>query len=211
MNTPEVKRRRGRPPKQERTFDDTKKAIIRTGLELITESGFQASGIEPILKKIHVPKGSFYYYFKNKEDFGQQVLTAYGDYFARKLAKHLERMDITPLERIALFVEDAKQGMEKFQFKRGCLVGNLMQEVPLLSETFGNQLTEILSDWQRRISICLTQAQQQNQLSEDMDPSYQARLFWSGWEGAVMQAKLFKSTQPLDDFWQYFSDNLPRK
>lgn len=199
-----VKRRRGRPPKIEREYSDTKKVLIHSGLEMITEFGFTASGVDAVVKKVQVPKGSFYHYFKNKEEFGSQVLAAYGDYFARKLDKHLSRMDVEPLERIGLFVADAKAGIERFEFRRGCLVGNMMQEVPQLSQALAVQLQSIILDWQQRIAACFALARAQQQWQSSATDAHLAALFWSGWEGAVMRAKLFRSTEPLDDFWHYF-------
>jgi TetR/AcrR family transcriptional repressor of nem operon len=198
------KPRRGRPPKNERDFSDTKKQLIRSGLELITEYGFVSAGVDSIVKNVQVPKGSFYHYFKSKEDFGQQVLAAYGGYFAHKLDKHLTDESLSPLSRIDHFVEDAKQGIAQYQFKRGCLVGNMMQEVPQLSESLADQLTQILLDWQNRVAQCLELAKQKGELKSAADTEHLASLFWSGWEGAVMRAKLFRSTQPLDEFWAFF-------
>ena len=76
-----VKPRRGRPPRTAREFDDTREALIRSGLEVITETGYLSAGIDAVIKNIAVPKGSFYHYFKSKQDFGMAVLTAYGSFF----------------------------------------------------------------------------------------------------------------------------------
>ncbi|SHO57538.1 acrylate utilization transcriptional regulator AcuR [Vibrio quintilis] len=202
------KRRRGRPPKTGREFTDTRAQLIRSGLELITEYGFIAAGVEPIVKNVQVPKGSFYHYFKSKEDFGQQVLAAYGSYFAHKLDKHLLDERLSPLKRIDSFVENAKQGITQYQFKRGCLVGNMMQEVPQLSEALSAQLREIITDWQQRISDCLELAKTCGEIPPGADTDSLASVFWSGWEGAVMRAKLFQSVEPLDEFWRYYRHHL---
>ena len=130
-----LKPRRGRPPKVDRQFDDTRQALIRSGLEVLTETGYLAAGIDAVIKNIAVPKGSFYHCFKSKEAFGLAVLAAYGDFFAHKLDKFLLDDAVPPLERMAAFVRHAGQGMEKFQFRRGCLVGNLLHVRHLLDET----------------------------------------------------------------------------
>ncbi len=78
------------------------------------------------------------------------MLAAYGDFFAHKLDKFLLDDAVPPLERMAAFVRHAGQGMEKFQFRRGCLVGNLLQEAPLLPETFPQRLMAILAAWESR-------------------------------------------------------------
>ena len=127
MTITKPKARRGRPPNVEREFTDTREALLRSGMEMLTEQGFATTGIDAILKRINVPKGSFYNYFKNKEAFGQEVLHQYALYFARKLDYCLLNDQVSPMQRISDFVEDAKSGMIKHEFRRGCLVGNLGQ------------------------------------------------------------------------------------
>ncbi|STV18064.1 putative regulatory protein TetR [Klebsiella pneumoniae] len=39
-----LKPRRGRPPKVDRQFDDTRQALIRSGLEVLTETGYLRGG-----------------------------------------------------------------------------------------------------------------------------------------------------------------------
>ena len=94
-----LKPRRGRPPKVDRQFDDTRQALIRSGLEVLTETGYLAAGIDAVIKNIAVPKGSFYHCFKSKEAFGLAVLAAYGDFFAHKLDKFLLDDAVPPLPR----------------------------------------------------------------------------------------------------------------
>lgn len=207
---PEVakKPRRGRPPKTEREFADTREALIRSGLEVITEMGYLSAGIDAVIKNISVPKGSFYHYFASKQDFGMTVLTAYGAFFAHKLDKFLLNDALQPLQRIGAFVENAGQGMARFEFKRGCLVGNLLQESPLLPDDFPEKLKAILQEWESRVARCLEEAQRAGDINADTPPAQLAEIFWSGWEGAVMRAKLFRSAGPLNQFWAYFQKSL---
>ena len=111
MNTEVSKPRRGRPPKNAQANRDTRAELIRSGLELLTTSGFASSGLDSILKNVGVPKGSFYFYFKSKEAFGLAVLESYAKYFANKLQVSLQNEDVSPLTRIECFVADAKLGM----------------------------------------------------------------------------------------------------
>ncbi len=41
-----INTRRGRPPKVDRQFDDTRQALIRSGLEVLTETGYLAAGLQ---------------------------------------------------------------------------------------------------------------------------------------------------------------------
>jgi len=204
------KPRRGRPPKILRENQDTRAELIRSGLEHLTEYGFSSSGIEPILKKIGVPKGSFYHYFENKEAFGRAVIESYAKYFITKLDACLLDESFLPLTRISNFVDSAKAGMERHQFKRGCLVGNLGQEVDLLPESFRPQLIEILLCWQHSLANCLKAAQTQGSISNTVDCELLAEYFWIGWEGAVSRAKLVQNSQPLENYLSHFMMTLPK-
>ncbi|NOU50571.1 TetR family transcriptional regulator [Pseudoalteromonas sp. JBTF-M23] len=210
MTTYTAKPRRGRPPKADAKNQDTKAELIRSGLEYLTEIGFTASGLDKILKNVGVPKGSFYYYFSSKEAFGHAVLNSYANYFAKKLDSCLLDTAFSPLQRICNFVEDAKQGIAKHQFKRGCLVGNLGQEVDALPQSFRPVLIEIFETWQVRIANCLHEAQLVGELSVDADCASIAEFFWIGWEGAVSRARLEKSTRPLDKYLELFTQGLPK-
>ncbi|CAM3020629.1 TetR/AcrR family transcriptional regulator [Moritella viscosa] len=198
MTSNQLKPRRGRPPKVPRENSNTRALLIRSGVEVLTESGFAAAGIDGILKKVGVPKGSFYYYFKSKEDFGQAVIDNYANYFAAKLDKCLLDESIAPLQRIVKFADEAKQGIVKFEFKRGCLVGNLGQEVATLPQSYRLVLQDIFTVWQTKMQACLETAQQQGDISLDINCEQQAEYFWIGWEGAVMRARLVQSVQPLN-------------
>lgn len=210
MTTPKPAVRRGRPPKIAREHADTREALLHCGMEILTEQGFSATGIDKVLKRIQVPKGSFYHYFDSKEAFGQAVLQHYAQYFARKLDRWLRDSQVPPLLRVGLFVEDAKAGMTKYHFRRGCLVGNLGQEVEILPDSFRQALEAVLIDWQNRLAACFEEAVQLGELPAEVDCQGLSAYFWIGWEGAVQRARLVQNVQPLDVFLRGFLAGLPR-
>ena len=53
---------------------NTRQKILEVGAEIIHLKGYNHTGLQEILQAAGVPKGSFYNYFKNKEDFGLQVI-----------------------------------------------------------------------------------------------------------------------------------------
>ena len=67
------------------TRTDTRNALVWCGTELLTERGFQITGIDEVLKRVGVPKGSFYHYFKSKDHFGHAVIDNYESYYAKKM------------------------------------------------------------------------------------------------------------------------------
>jgi len=195
------KKLRGRPAKSGRDTTQTKAALISSGVEHFTQFGFASSGLDQILKKVSVPKGSFYYYFANKEVFGLAVIAHYDSYFSRKLDSHLNNEQLTAQQRLMSFVEDAKAGIEKYDFNRGCLVGNLEQEVALLPDSHREKLFQVMQGWQSKISAYL---QSIHPAVNQQECDSLAEFFWIGWEGAVSRCKLVRTTQPIDIFIAHF-------
>lgn len=54
--------------KRQTAAQETKRKLITAGLELIKEKGFDAINVEDITQQAGVAKGTFYTYFKRKED-----------------------------------------------------------------------------------------------------------------------------------------------
>lgn len=201
------KRARGRPAKSGRHSTETKASIIRSGIEHFTQFGFSASGLDKILKQAAIPKGSFYHYFENKEKFGLAVIEHYDDYFVHKLTKHLTNEAFPLSERLLNFVDDAKAGIEKYAFNRGCLVGNLEQEVTLLPQSHRIKLFQVMLGWQNIISTYISQLNPAWTVTES---DSLGEFFWLGWEGAVSRCKLVRTTQPIDLFVFQFLKMLER-
>jgi TetR/AcrR family transcriptional repressor of nem operon len=179
---------------------DTKRALVWCGTELLTERGFQVTGIEEVLKRVGVPKGSFYHFFASKHEFGEAVIDNYVQFYERKMDRIFDNGARAPLDRLRDFVEDAKRGMAKYDFRRGCLVGNLGQEMASLDDSFRERLEAVLLSWERRVTACLEDAIRGGDLPPDTDAGALSRFFWIGWEGAILRAKLTRTLDPLDQF-----------
>lgn len=201
-------RRRGRPPKHAEGGRETREMLLRAGLEALTEKGFAATGIDEVLRRVGVPKGSFYHYFESKEAFGSELIERYGAYFARKLERHFTDESLAPLERLRAFVAEAQAGMARHEYQRGCLIGNLGQEMGALPESFRAQLNGVFSDWQSRVARCLSEAQAAGEISGLVDCDQLAAFFWIGWEGAVLRSKLERSPEALKIFADGFLTGL---
>ncbi len=56
---------------------DMRQHLIDIAKALMAEKGYTAVGLAELVAAAGVPKGSFYYYFKSKEEFGQALLDDY--------------------------------------------------------------------------------------------------------------------------------------
>jgi TetR/AcrR family transcriptional repressor of nem operon len=203
-------RKRGRPPNAHAQGGATRDALLRAGVAALTEKGFSATGIDEVLRAVGVPKGSFYHYFPSKEAFGAELIQRYADYFAQKLDRHFLNDLLSPLNRLRAFIADAESSMRRFEYRRGCLIGNLGQEMGALPESYRAQLADVFVDWQARTARCLEAARKAGEIGPSADPARLAAFFWIGWEGAVLRAKLERQSGPIRLFAQSFLDSLRR-
>ena len=72
----------------------TRRKLIDTGLDLLKEKGFEAVNVEDITKYADIAKGTFYIYFKRKEDVIYEISYA----VFRDLAEKVENMKDEPVE-----------------------------------------------------------------------------------------------------------------
>src|SRR5712672_776258 len=87
----------------------TRSDLIEAGTALILEKGYNHCGLDQILKLAGAHKGSFYYFFKNKEDFGLQVVDSYAEQRLANLDRFLSDTDYRPLERLRRFFEGSSR------------------------------------------------------------------------------------------------------
>lgn len=179
---------------------DTKQTILQTGVSLIYRQGYNNTGLNEILDAAGIPKGSFYYYFSSKEDFGLQAL----DYFAARgeaqLNQYLTDESLDPLSRMRAYFEAFAGYLESVGCSLGCLAGNLGQELADQNETFRLKIDEVMGLWSDDIAACLAAAQQAGQINPDLDVNELAAFCYNSWQGAMLRMKVTKSLTPLRQF-----------
>jgi TetR/AcrR family transcriptional regulator, transcriptional repressor for nem operon len=178
----------------------TRADLIEAGTALILEKGYNHCGLDQILKAAGVHKGSFYYFFKNKEDFGLQVVDAYAEDRLANLDRALRDTGHRPLDRLRRFFEGSARRHRELGYRKGCLFGNLGQEMADQSEPLRVRLGEVLTQYRVRIAACLKEAQDSGELRTDLDADRLAGFCLDSWEGALLRMKVAKGYEPLEDF-----------
>ncbi len=62
----------------------TRDKILEHAALIIHKKGFNNTGIQEILESAGVPKGSFYFYFRSKEDLGLALIDHYAGGFGSR-------------------------------------------------------------------------------------------------------------------------------
>lgn len=179
---------------------ETRKLLIDVGTRVIGNQGFNPTGLSTLLQTAGVPKGSFYYYFASKEDFGLAIIDETATEYAELIAGYLQDERFTPLTRIRHYLQSGLERIRDGQCKRGCLIGTLGQELSTQSETFRARLDGVFEGWKQQFSICLQAAKTSGELPADVDVMQLAEFLLSGWQGAILRAKMQQNVAPLEAF-----------
>ncbi len=100
--------------------------LLDTAVETLHAKGFNGCSVQDITDAAGVPKGSFFNHFQTKEALALEVLGRYGE---------SSRMDILfdqsqkPFDRLRQHFSFLADSYEKWDFERGCLIGNFAAEM----------------------------------------------------------------------------------
>lgn len=177
----------------------TKARILQIGAEIIHRKGFNNTGIQEILNRAEVPKGSFYNYFGSKEDFGLQIIDYFTAQFKAINSNFLEDSSLPAIERIRRILESFKEVFRANDFSCGCPIGNLSQEMGDLSPAFRAKLKEAMDDMVGMYAGLIREAQKSGDISQVVDPEDVAYFIVSSWHGALIRMKIVKGPEPLEN------------
>jgi TetR/AcrR family transcriptional repressor of nem operon len=176
---------------------NNKLAILEAGSWIVHRKGFNNTGISEILDAAGVPKGSFYYYFKSKEDFGLSLIDHYSDFFIRTAARINDNSLEPPLLRLRKVFDSFLQFFEQCECGLGCPIGNLSLEMADLNDEFRKKLEEIFVIMRAAVAVAIEEAQKTGDIQSDVDCLETADFIINSWEGAILRMKAQKSVEPL--------------
>lgn len=183
--------------------NSTKELILKTGMVLVAEKGFKNTGLSEILKGASIPKGSFYYYFDSKTDFGIQMIRYAAKEFLEELEIHFST-ETPPLTRIENYFDYKIKIYGGKVCSCNCIFGKLAQELDDGEPEFQEELSNLFSAWQGHLETALEEARIAGEITAPYDIKVLARFAVSGWEGAILQGKIEKSLDPLIEFKEIF-------
>ena len=112
----------------------TKERILEAAEEIMLENSFHSVGLKQILGAASVPKGSFYHYFKSKDQFGAEMLKHYMDEAGENKRRMLvsQDMESDPLKRLFLYLDGSIDFIQSVTGKFPCLALKLASEVSVV-------------------------------------------------------------------------------
>lgn len=80
--------------------DERRNEILDVAERLFHTKGYDKCTVNDILKEVGIAKGTFYYYFKSKEEVLDGVVSRYTDLAISRAAEILKKDDISPVEKL---------------------------------------------------------------------------------------------------------------
>ncbi|MCP5291628.1 MAG: TetR family transcriptional regulator C-terminal domain-containing protein [Burkholderiales bacterium] len=177
--------------------DFNKENILNQGVMMLIQQGYHGTGLQKILDAVNIPKGSFYNYFEDKEHFGAEVIQYYIDPFLKQLAAHLSNSDTDAIGAIQCYFDELIEELVRNNFKGGCLLGNLMGEIGDTSDICQESLQTAVNRYRDLLQSGLKKAQDQGTVRKDKTPRSMADLLINTWQGALLRAKIEKTSGPV--------------
>lgn len=175
----------------------TKERLLAAGAELFLLHSYHGTGINDILKACDVPKGSFYNYFPSKEEFAIAVVDYHIEKSREFVKLNLCNESLSPLKRIAAYLDMISKGVVDCNFAMGCAFGTMAQEVANLSPKLRTALGKAFQIQVDHIIDCIELGQRQGEIRPEIDAREMAGFIMSALQGAQIIAKTFLSGEPL--------------
>jgi TetR/AcrR family transcriptional repressor of nem operon len=186
----------------------TRDHLIDTGLKLMHQHGYNATGLTEILKVADVPKGSFYHHFGSKEDFAAAALERYTTREAKHAATVLNDAKAPPLKRLKRYFTDLVRFYGQKGEIPGCMMGRFSLEIAAANPQLRKQISGSFAHWEHTIATVIQQAVAQKELPADTDSESLAGFLLNSWEGALLRSQAEENDSPLEVFMHLVFDRL---
>lgn len=178
---------------------------------MFIDQGYHGTGIKEVVDKVGIPKGSFYNYFKSKEDFASEVIEQYSEnlkVFLSNIVRDSERNAHAALERL---FDDLIKKYEDKNCKGGCLLGNLAAEICDGSELGRETIAKCANQLRDMLKAVVSRGQEQKSIRDDVRADDIADFLLNSLEGSILRMKMEVNTAPLKQLKVIFLNYIAKE
>ncbi|MDB4970177.1 MAG: TetR family transcriptional regulator [Myxococcales bacterium] len=187
---------------------DARDRMIDATIDLIRRASYSSVTVDAICDVAKVKKGSFYHFFKSKDDLVVAALETHWEKRRPELDQLFSPVH-APLDRLrnyfASVFEKQTDLRKKYGHFVGCLYSSVGAGVSEASPEIRKHVQQILSNYQRYYESALRDAQARGQIRVDDIPGKAQSLF-AFMEGVLSQARIHDDPQVV----QNLGDNALR-
>lgn len=179
---------------------DPREMLLRAAGKLFQDVGYVQASIYRIASAVNAPKGTFYNYFRSKEDLASILV----DRQFEALHESLSRTGHSASHRLKehcsfLALEPPAVEVAPLQ-----LLATLAAEAAAIPIAVARRIASGTDIWITHVSDVISLAQIEGLTSTAQDPPKLASLLVTCWYGAIVRRKADPSAKLLDDFLPFF-------
>ena len=169
---------------------ETKRNLLAAGIKLMRAQGFNATSVHDICKEAGVTKGSFFHYFKSKEDLTKSAMARFTEEIIFNFENAPFRKLSDPLERLHARLDFVKHSMGGAKrLTRGCLIGMIAQEASLTHAELRGAAQAALKKMADEFKRDLETARVAHPPVVDFKPASVSDFYFAIIQGSILLAK----------------------
>jgi TetR/AcrR family transcriptional repressor of lmrAB and yxaGH operons len=173
-----------------RFLDSPRDRMVDAAIAGMRTCGLAGAGINQVIAASGAPKGSLYHYFPGgKLELAREALERFGELRQQELHTVLAG-EGTPDQKIKRLFSRAAKGMALEDFRFGCAVAGVTLDLDEDSAVLAPVCSALLDSWMQTLAV----------LFEPLPAAHRkalARFVLTAFEGALVQARAARGTQPL--------------
>lgn len=184
----------------------TRDKLINATFDEVFSHGYQGASLADILAKAGVHKGSMYHFFANKKEM---ALAAIEEVI---LKKNLEKYNYVKTSTSGLLEEfyTRLRDTSVRDFKRGCPIANIVQEMSNIDEDFNALMQSIYGAFRANVKAIFDKAVEVGEMNP-CDTTKLALFTTSTIEGAILAAKASGNAQDYVDVIEELIEHIESK
>jgi TetR/AcrR family transcriptional regulator, transcriptional repressor for nem operon len=183
-----------------RNHDPSEMLLLSAG-KLFQEVGYVQASIHRIAYGVNASKGSFYNYFRSKEELASRLVERQFEAVLESLSRSTSHSASERLKEHCSFLAIEPPMVEVAPLQ---LLATLAAEAPAIPVALTQRIARGTNIWITHVSDLISLAQIESGTPTVQDPQKLASLLVTCWYGAIVRRKSDPSLKLLDDFLPFF-------
>jgi len=163
--------------------------VLDKAVAVFWAKGYEATSMQDLVEAMGIQRGSLYATFGSKQQLFLQSLERYGKVVVKQFLDILESKP-SAIESIELFFAQLVEHLLTAGPLRSCLVTNSAIERGLRDEATREKVLHLLNALEKGFYQALSKAQENNEISTDLNLTTLASFFTSSMQGLLVMGKV---------------------
>jgi TetR/AcrR family transcriptional regulator, transcriptional repressor for nem operon len=180
---------------------DPREMLLLSAGKLFQDVGYVQASIYRIASAVNAPKGTFYNYFRSKEDLASKLVDRQFEALRESLSRSMGHSASHQLKKHCSFLGMEPPIVEVAPLQ---LLATLAAEAPAIPVALTQRIARGTDIWISRVSDLIARVQIENGTATGLDQSQKlASLLITSWYGAIVRRKVEPSLKAIDEFLPY--------